>query len=93
MTSDDILNIFRDSLFPNVVIPAGVFILCVLMAALTSLGLKRRRPGSAFFGAVLAAASVYAGTTYTAMPLWIFMLMLGCGLLAGFKPEGARARR
>ena len=93
MTSDDILNIFRTSLFPDVVVPAGFFVLCVLIAALTSLVLKRRRPGLAFLGAMLAAASVYEGTTFTAMPLWIFALMLGCGLLAGSKPEGARARR
>ena len=93
MTSDDILNIFRDALLPNVVVPAGLFILCVLMAALTSLGLKHRRLGFAFFGAVLTAASVYAGVTYAAIPLWLFALMLGCGLLLGLKPEQARACR
>ena len=93
MTSDDILNISRDALLPNVVVPAGLFILCALMAALTSLGLRCGRLGFAFFGAVLAAASVYAGVIYTATPLWLFALMLGCGLLVGLKPERTRACR
>lgn len=93
MTNDDILNISRDALFSNGVVPAEFFILCVFMGAVTSTALKHGKFAVTFLGVIFATPSLYAGLTYTVMPLWIFALMLGCGFLAGLKPERARTRR
>lgn len=93
MASDDFHNVFRQALLANYLLPASLFILCVFGAAVAALGLRRGRFGLASFGTSLAGAGVYGGLTYTVMPFWLFGMMLGCGFLAGLKPEGARARR
>lgn len=93
MTSDDILNIFRDSLFPNFVVPAGFFILCVLSGLIISAGFKRRKFSVIVLGVVAGAVCANVGAALTAVPFVIFALVPVIGLFAGFKPKLARAHR